>query len=144
MLRSTFWSQSAVGAVFLLALAGCGDDNPLGRLPINGEVTLNGAPLKDGVIEFQPVGDEPTSAGGSIVDGKYEFTAEQGLAPGKYHVFITAADPDESAPPIEAPGESRKLRPDLIPPEYNIESTLIREVKAGQENKFDFPIQSSS
>ena len=43
MLRCRFL---IVGAAFWLGLVcGCGEGNPLGRKPISGTVTLNGAPV---------------------------------------------------------------------------------------------------
>ena len=74
-----------VFVAFLPLVAGCGD----GRLGVSGSVTVNGQPMESGTINFRPTGDtKGNSAGGGIVDGKYEVRSEKGLKPGTYKVTI--------------------------------------------------------
>jgi hypothetical protein len=119
-------------------IAGCNAGN--GRLPVSGSVTLKGAPLKEGVIEFSSTG---ILTGASIVDGKYEIPADQGLSPGDYRVSITAGDgktPIDSPDGIPGPTGANIVSKDLVPPEYNVNSKIIVSVEKSGPNKFDYNI----
>ena len=65
----------AAGAV------GCGGD-PFATAPVNGKVTLNGQPLADARITFQPTGSEkdvgPGSAAMTDAEGKYNLKTVDG------------------------------------------------------------------
>ncbi|QDU38610.1 hypothetical protein Mal4_29390 [Maioricimonas rarisocia] len=128
-------------SLILLLASGCGDSNPLGRQPVSGTITLNGQPLERGTIEFSPK-ESGTASGASIQDGAYAIPADKGLPPGEYLVRISAAD--EEAEPMEMPGESSKISPELIPPEYNAESEQTFTVSADGENEFSLDIETSS
>ncbi len=114
-----------------------------GKLPtgnaINGTVTFRGQPLDQGTIEFSPAAGQGTMSGGPIKNGQYLLPAEQGLEPGAYTVRIYSRDAGEQLQADEAPGEATGAPTQRIPAEYNTETTLKAEVKAG-ENKFDFNI----
>src|SRR5262249_32721442 len=75
-----------------LVRAGCGgapDDLP--RQPVYGRVRLNGEPLAQGTIQFQPDGGPRAAAisGGALIqDGSYSIPRDQGLVPGHYKVSI--------------------------------------------------------
>jgi len=138
----------SAGLLALAALAGCGPGNPLGREAVSGRVTLDGKPLEFGNISFDPV--VPTGgvrSGALITDGEYSIDAHKGLPPGEYKVRIFAGEanpPDMQAPDggelpapaAELPGVS------LIPPEYNVQSDIVREVTADGDNRFDFEIET--
>lgn len=120
---------------------GCGGSNPQGRLPLEGEVTLDGTPLANGSITFEPSGSqtERTQAGGEILNGKYSIPAANGVVAGEYLARITSMR--------EVPG-SRVDDPDpmkvhveyenVVPPEYGAKSTQKVTVEKGQKNNFDF------
>ncbi len=65
--------------------------------------------------------------------------AENGLAPGKYTVRISSTDGGGPATGglADVPDVEAKER---IPPQYNVQTTLMAEVKESGENKFDFQI----
>ncbi|MDR1493353.1 MAG: carboxypeptidase-like regulatory domain-containing protein [Planctomycetaceae bacterium] len=126
--------------MFVFAL-GCGSSNPQGRLKIEGNVTLNGKPVSNGSIQFEPGGNqtERTQSGGVITDGRYSVDAAHGLVPGEYKVRISVMeevagsrvdDPD----PMKAKVEFR----DVAPPAFGSASTQKVTVTAGRENQFDF------
>ena len=124
-----------------VALAGCqSEPDTGGRKAIVGEVTLNGAPIKEGSIRFEPKAGQ-TASGASIVDGKYEISASKGLLPGTYRVFINALEPESQTRSADDlmnnPGPPRK---ELIPAKYNAKSTVTIDVTESGENRFDFPI----
>jgi hypothetical protein len=143
--RLDLWS---VGLLALAVLAGCGPGNPLGREAVSGRVTLDGTPLEFGNISFDPVARSGgVRSGALITDGEYSMDTLKGLPPGKYKVRIFAAEanpPDMKAPDggelpapaAELPGQS------LIPPEYNVQSDIVREVTAGGNNRFDFEVKT--
>ena len=94
------------------------------------------------MIQFAPLDGQATGDGAQIVKGKYLIPTTKGLAPGKYRIAIYAgngmsgtgnASPDSPNAGVKQPKEQ-------VPPEYNEKSTLVREVKAGVPNTFDFEI----
>ncbi|MEW4528009.1 hypothetical protein [Maioricimonas sp. JC845] len=134
------WSPLLLTLVILIA-AGCGDSNPLGRQAVTGTISLDGQPLKRGTIEFTPQGDG-TASGAVIESGSFSIPADKGLPPGDYLVRIFAAD--EEGEPVDMPGESNKLAPELIPPAYNTESEQTFTVSADGGNEFTLDIATAS
>ncbi len=141
------WLLSA--AVFLAAgIPGCGPGNPLGRKPVSGRITLNDKPLEYGNISFDPIErNGGIRSGALITDGAYVMDDEGGLPPGKYKVRIFAAKPNPPdmkgpdggelpGPASELPGQS------LIPPQYNVQSDIVREVTDDGDNEFNFDIKT--
>lgn len=63
-------------------LSGCGD----GTVKVRGSVTLDGEPVNDGSVSFQPAEGNGPSGGCSVTEGQFEVTP--GLAPGKYKVSV--------------------------------------------------------
>ncbi|MDR1494120.1 MAG: hypothetical protein LBT05_15575 [Planctomycetaceae bacterium] len=125
--------------LILLFLAGCTNSNPQGRLPISGEITLNGQPLESGSISFDPIGSqtERLQSGGQIVNGKYEIAAPQGLVPGEYQARITSMIIDPKSPPPKDTVEPPKMI-SVVPPEFGSKTTQKIIVEKGKENRFDF------
>jgi hypothetical protein len=126
----------------LCASAGCalpGCTEPPSGHSVTGNITLHGEPLDQGMIEFSPAAGQGTMSGGMIKDGAYTIPPESGLAPGLYQVRISSTQ--GAAPnPDELPGEARTPPKQRIPAQYNTETTLQAEVKAGGDNHFDFAI----
>lgn len=107
------WS-ARLGLMFLM-LAGCGRAGPA-LLPVEGEVTYQGQPLKTGSLVFHPDAakgnNSPLTPSGTIgPDGRYKlFTQERaGAPPGWYKVGIVAQ---------EAPPNDPYAMRSLIPPRY--------------------------
>ena len=128
----------------LLALVamtvGCGESTG-GKLAVTGKVTFQGKPLPQGTIEFSAE-DASSMSGSVITNGEYSITAVQGLLPGKYVVRLHAADEKSTASATEAPG-TESLQPaakELIPADFNVNSKLIYEVRAGQKNEYNVDI----
>lgn len=88
------WSRflaSACCALGLVLLAGCGESRPT-RVPVSGQVLIDGQPLKFGFIRFIPEGARPS---GAKLDGEGRFTLScfdgaDGAVPGKHKVEISA------------------------------------------------------
>ena len=129
-------------AVLAAAAAGCGGGDGLPRQSVSGKVTFGGQPLEKGTIQFVPDDPnmkDPTSGGAPILDGSYAIGSEMGLVPGKYKVSISS--PTGGAAQGDAPGSASAMPKELIPSQYNTASTLSADVKAGQSNTFDFPLE---
>jgi hypothetical protein len=117
----------------LLVCLGCGGGD-VGY--VEGTVTMDGAPLPDAIVTFQPEGGRPSS-GRTDENGYYELIytrGKKGAIPGKHTVTISTlqeGDPD-------AGGESV---PEKVPAKYNTDTELTADVKAGR-NDFDFDLSS--
>lgn len=134
-----------LGSCLLLAIVGCGADDGLGRRAISGTVTLDGTPLTDGAITFEPVEKSTTSSGSMIAAGKYSITREQGLPPGKYRVVVNAIKPGTgmTLPEGKFPGEEVGTpQVELIPPSWNSRSQQFIEVTESGPTEFTHEISS--
>jgi hypothetical protein len=75
----------------LTVLVGCSEGTSLTRVPITGKVQVDGAPLTQGSIFFEPSsGHSGPAALTSVYDGAFSFSTENGPTPGKHTVRITA------------------------------------------------------
>jgi hypothetical protein len=137
------------GALALL-ISGCGgsgDTRP--RQPLSGEVSLDGHPLKKGQIVFEAKSKgEGVTAFGQIADGRFSIDREFGPVPGNYVVRIDSIDLLRLA--AHAAGNSgqhkhpdRHVSTNLIPSQYNLDSTLTAEVKADASNSYTFKLSSN-
>lgn len=142
---STWGRQLTV--CLLLILAGCGDSlAPVDNLPrqaVSGTVTLDGQPLAQGKIQFNPVtvADGPTAfAVVEIKDGKYAINRVMGPVPGKYKVSISTLTSIKITPG-EGPGPLPKRDPEKVPAQYNTKTTLTAEITSG-ENILPFDLKS--
>ena len=126
------------GIIVVLAMfSGCGSSD--GRVAVAGSVTLDGQPLDNGVITFIPQEKKVGSAGAAIESGKYQVPAKRGLLPGKYLVAIDASDPAQTAARPDHP--TMAIPVSRIPLRYNGETELKAEVRADDDNRFDFAPQ---
>lgn len=123
-------------ASFLIACHGCGGQAaktpPLAQ--VTGTVTLDGRPLAEARVDFEPKASAATAHGLTDASGKYTLYYTQGVkgaAIGPHVVRI------EASPMPDASGKM----PAQVPAKYNMNSTLTAEVKAG-DNTFDFPLTS--
>jgi len=82
--------SSLLLAVLLCCLLGCGDGRP-SRVPISGQVTVDGQPLKFGTIAFQPASGR-ASSGRLDANGRYvlsTYDRGDGAIVGEYVVAIS-------------------------------------------------------
>jgi hypothetical protein len=92
-------------------------------------VTLDGKPLAEADIRFQPDGQERPSIGHTDIDGRYELIfkrGQTGAAVGKHTVRIWVSREIVRNPPV-------------IAARFNSKSELRRDVKP-EENEFDFDV----
>ena len=112
----------------LLAFTGCGQSGPE-LAPVSGRVTLDGNPVADADVMFQPEEKRSPSVGRTDKDGRYVIAYKRGVEGalvGKHTVRIMTVTEITQAP-------------QLVPARYNTETELHKEVKSG-ENKIDFEL----
>jgi hypothetical protein len=129
----------AVLVGWLLALACAGGCSRAGKATVRGEVTLDGQPLKEGVIRFVPADGQSPTADAAIVAGR--FTATVPL--GEKRVEISAPKVVGKRKMIDTP-ESPWVDEvaELLPPHYNVRSELTMTVQRGtQEKRFELKSQ---
>ena len=122
-------------ALLILALAaGCGSSD---AATVEGTVTLDGQPLKEGTISFEPV--DPTTGGtggGVIKDGKFTAT---NVPVGEMKVRISAPKVVGKRKAYNTPDSPTvDITEELLPAKYNTSTELkIAVKKGGQKEKFE-------
>jgi len=117
---------------------GCGKASGPQMGTVSGQVTLDGHPLPDVSVTFQPENGRP-STGKTDESGKYtlKFTASQnGALTGKHVIMITPQQPSDA----ELSAGTAKP-PQALPEKYNTKSELTAEVKPGS-NVLNFELSS--
>lgn len=124
-----------VGTMFLSLLVGCGSHSSTAH--ISGQVSMDGVPVEMGQIFFESIEGNSEIGVGIIENGKFEVVCP----PGNYKVLITGTRKIPGAPPISnIPGEEIEAREPIVPKKYNSETTLQKEVAAGEHN-IDFHLK---
>lgn len=118
-----------------LVMAGCEKGPEVA--PVTGVVTQNGEPLVGATVEFQPDFGAPSYAY-TDVDGRYEIqyqTDRMGALLGHHYVSVTTIGERDD------PSTDTTVNvPELVPREYNDETTLEYVVERGN-NTFDIAIE---
>ena len=123
-------ARSLMFAVALVVSLGCGSSESA----VSGTVTVDGAPLKEGDIIFEPADGQGTPAAGKIVDGKYTLK----VSPGSKKVRINASRPAKKIDPVMGAA----ARESMIAKEFNEQSTLTAEIKTGKQDGVDFAVKA--
>jgi len=131
----------------LLFLTGCGGSDEIPRAPVSGRITMDGEPLANVSVTFQPIvetGQVEDTGGGSFgktdEEGNYslEFvaTGETGAVVGKHRVSISTPQPEEAQQDDAFEFE------DPIPARYNTHTELTFEVPPDGTEEADFALTS--
>lgn len=120
-------------ALMLLSIYGCGGDSSRPAIStVTGIVTLDGNPLENATIMFQPDNGRPSS-GMTDQTGRYtlEYAAGvPGAAEGAHTVIIRTLIPGEDGTP--------PVSPEKLPKNYHDQTELKAQVSAGKnEHNFD-------
>lgn len=142
------WFISAFSASLLLIVAGCGGSKPYDVVRVSGTVTLDGQPVADARVEFQPVatsveGMGPDAVGTTDAQGRYTLTTtfdENGATVGENRVRISTHRLKEN--PDNPDGKMIEVAPEKIPARYNTRSELTFTVPPGGTDQADFALQS--
>jgi hypothetical protein len=127
------------------SIAGCGgEEDKLPRESVSGEVKINAAPLKSGMIQFMPADPGAATAGqAAITDGRYSIPTSDGLVPGAYQVSVTSAPaPSAAQPPGSMPGDPLPPPKETIPGIYNSKTSLSAKVTKEGPNTFNYELKS--
>ena len=125
----------------LLFLIGCGSND--GFLRVSGKITLDGTPLKDGLIVFNPAqGESGASISAEVKNGVYSTRVDSG----KKIVKITAQEeidnPDLAKTDLKKnPLIPLKITRSIIPEKYNKRTELTVEISQ-DKSKFDFDLKT--
>jgi hypothetical protein len=141
----------ASGAVALLVCVGwmaCGcGGSP--RAAVRGMVTIDGAPLPEGSIDFIPVDAHAAqTAGAKISQGEYEIAADRGLRPGEYRVQIRAVRPTgkkiwDGMGDERAPASTKRMVDQVesyVPARYNDRTELRAKIELRKINVCDYAL----
>ena len=137
--RTLFFPRLRFGLVSVccLVFVGCGGD---GRLPLIGEVKVDGEVVADGYVEFRPLsGTASPTAGSPIVDGSYKINADKGVLPGKFRVEIRAMRTVEKPVLDHMTGKPRQGYEQFLPDRFNHESELAVDVD-NDRTRHDFDL----
>ena len=125
-------------------VAGC-SSKPYGLAPVSGIVTLDGKPIENARVSFQPQGGTKTNPGpGSYgfcdAGGRYELQTirdEPGAVPGSHTVRITSPGPKSDPGSDSDAGSAFK---DPIPMRYNYKTELTFAVPEEGTTTADFKL----
>ncbi len=128
------WSSALctfAGLLCLVPLVGCAksDRPPLGG--VHGTVTLDGQPLAGAIVTFEPLEAGRGSIAMTDAQGRYELIYirnDKGAKVGAHRVQITTSNANAG-------------KPELVPPKYNVQTTLSADVKPG-DNEINFALTS--
>ena len=121
----------------MLVSVGCGGRGTPDLGKVSGTVTLDGQPLPQAKVEFQPTADGGSASSATTDDqGKYELMYSVGIEGaqiGEHKVRITSYRQEH----VEG-SEPREI-PERVPPQYNSQTELIKTVEGGSQT-IDFPL----
>jgi hypothetical protein len=139
--------RSFVGALVMLGVAGCGRE-PYPLAPVSGQVTLDGVPLANVHVNFQPMAAGNANAGpGSHsrtdAEGRYRLqvsvSGNPGAVVGKHQVRISGLGGETSKQ-----SDAGVIGPkDPVPPWYNRDSILTVDVPPEGTDQANFPLTTT-
>jgi hypothetical protein len=140
----------ATGLLIAFFAIGCGSGDALNRQAISGFVSVDGNPLKHGLIRFEPQGTT-TGPGvmAEILEGQFCFFKDNGPIPGSHRVEVEATEfhgfaiDNEAAYTAAVMQTGRSpLGRNPIPATYNSNSTLTVFVQDSTDQTFPFDLRS--
>ncbi|QDU64818.1 hypothetical protein Pan216_57110 [Planctomycetes bacterium Pan216] len=123
-------------ALFLFLGTGCARDQRAITTKIVGRVTFNGDPLRDGRIVLRAIEPHSLSTAGVIENGI--FTMEAALGPKRVEIVSYRKVPGMMTE--LNPGEEVPIVRQVIPEQFNRESTLIADIHPNGDRRFSFDL----
>lgn len=143
-----FCRSWAVITALSLGAIGCGPpESDSDLVPVTGTVTLDGEPLAGATVSYDVARGTAGQGGTGTTDaeGKYKishFRAGEGINPGEYTVSISKLVLSDGSPiPPDAESIFNLDTKDLVPPKYNVATTLTTTVMPNSE-PIDFELKS--
>jgi hypothetical protein len=135
-------------AVAALCSCGCSRERPGPlRVAVQGTVTLDGAPLAQGVVRFVPIEGTPgPKTTVFVTDGKFAADEAHGPVVGRHRIEIESTDDggypldDETAPQRLREAGIKRIDLIRVPEIYNSRSTLVEVVTEAGPNEFQFQL----
>ena len=122
------WVIVAAGCGLAVVL-GCGGSGP-GKSAVNGTVKIEGTPVDEGELTFQPKDKGKTPEGARIKNGSYSVR----IAPGTYTVQVNATKKVPlAAGEVSASGEKEKLV-SIVPARYEKTPPTVEITGDGEHN----------
>jgi len=128
----------------LLCCYGCGQSDDVQRAAVSGKVTIDGVAVDNGTIAFIPSGgNKGPTAGAAIQNGVYTIAADNGpvIGPNRVELHASKKTGRKVQMPMAAPGTMTDEVTEAFPKHYNVESTLVAEIKWGK-NVCDYEVTS--
>jgi len=127
--------------VILVVPAGCGRQNDMNLHPVTGIVKLDGKPLPNAFIRFEPMSPELGSHSVAVTDksGRFQMKYTRSLAgavTGKHQVRISTGNQGA----VNEAGDPFPI-PELLPAIYHSKSTLEYDVEK-KTNYVEFDLKS--
>jgi hypothetical protein len=119
-------------------LPGCNSENLPGLGRVSGTITMDGKPVPNAAVAFEPADGKATAAiGRTDESGKYELYYSRG------HKGAALGDNTVRINTYQETGDddNRQIQKETVPAKYNALSELKAKV-AGGSNKLDFELKS--
>ncbi|HWL07167.1 MAG TPA: hypothetical protein VNQ76_02025 [Planctomicrobium sp.] len=141
VMKTTVW----IGMFCLILASGCGGSQGGPETEwVQGRVNLNGQPVKDGEIIFEPV-DFSASSAGKIEGGQFSFKSRLGMMLVRISSMEEIeSDPKEASVDLGNVDTPQRNYRSLIPKQYNSETTLKIEVTRDGKNNFAFDLTTDN
>lgn len=131
-----------ISAFAMLFTCGCGSDRP--TAPVSGSVKMNGKPLANASLTFQPIGGGMASTGLTDANGRYALTflysEDEGAMVATHHVIIRTSKKSNTEDTSNDRADPSARDP--IPRRYNDATELTMEVPADGTDSANFELKS--
>ena len=134
-----YWFALALVSAQLVLIGCSGDGKSTGR--VHGEITIDGAPLLEGQIQFFAV-DGGIGSDGVISNGKYDIAARDGMSAGKYRVELSSEKKTGKKVPDRdgGVGDMKDEVIEALPGKFNKNSKLQIEYDPKASQPYDFKL----
>ncbi|WP_437188373.1 hypothetical protein SH668x_001818 [Planctomicrobium sp. SH668] len=138
------WLRNSAMTVLTCAIAvasGCGGGGgKVDTVQVEGTVNIDGAPLEEGYITFNPSMGEGVPAGMEIKAGKFSGP----VPPGTKNVSINSSVVVGERKKYDTPdSETVKIFQEGVAKEFNSATTLTAEIPAGGKNDLSFEVKAN-
>ena len=127
-----------VGLCTAVVLTGCNNENLPGLGSVTGKVTMDGKPVPDALVAFEPVdGSAAPAMGRTDASGTYELYYSRGVKGakiGEHNVRVNSYQETGD-------DDNRQIQKETVPSKYNVKTELKATVSRGS-NTLDFALKS--